>query len=136
MILDDLVFDRTQADVAAKNEKGTYNAADLNRVGEAVRYISGRLLSIGYSVSVNPKTDWAVNDIPRQSQIAAYFADLHALKNIRTLPVIKPDIPSGGRKLSFAGANNIEQYLYNLGAAEESIRANYVYAGDVYGGEV
>lgn len=136
MIIDELVFDRTQADVSAKNEKGTYNESDLNRVGEAVRYISGRLLSLGYSVSVNPKTDWAVNDIPRQSQIAAYFADLHALKGIPTLPDIKPDIPEGGGKLTFAGANNIELYLYNLGQAEESIRANHAYAGEMYTGEV
>ena len=135
MSLDNLIFDRTQGDVAAKNEKGTYNAADLNRVGEAVRDISGRLLSVGYTVSVQPKTDWAVNDVPRQAQIAAYFADLHALKWIPTLPDIKPDIPDGGKKLTFAGANNIEEYLYNLGRAEESIRANYAYAGELYGGE-
>lgn len=131
-----LIYDRTQEDVTAKNEKGTYNASDLNRVGEAVRYLSGRLLSLGYSFSVNPKTNWAVNDIPRQSEIAAYFADLHTLKGIPTLPDIKPDIPAGGGKLTFAGANNIELYLYNLGAAEESVRANFVYAGEMYTGEV
>ena len=43
-----LVTDRTQADVAAGNAKGTYNAADLNRVSAAVKYIAERFASYGY----------------------------------------------------------------------------------------
>lgn len=71
--LDDLVFDRVQADVervktltqkmidgtandAERNEwlsgsmKGSYNASDLNRVGAAVEYLTEALYSMGYNV--------------------------------------------------------------------------------------
>lgn len=44
-----LVTDRTQADVAAGNAKGTYNAADLNRVDAAVSDIAERFASYGYA---------------------------------------------------------------------------------------
>ena len=38
-----LVTDRTQADVTARNQKGTYNASDLNRVGAAMIYVADKL---------------------------------------------------------------------------------------------
>ena len=73
-----LITDRTQADVdyAARLNaagwdgmtedertawtlglKGTYNASDLNRVGNAVNYVAGRLENAGYSAPVDPKID-------------------------------------------------------------------------------
>lgn len=43
-----LITDRTQADVTAKNDKGTYNADDLNRVTAAMKYLDDTLRSYGY----------------------------------------------------------------------------------------
>ena len=45
-----LITDRTQADVQAWNEKGTYNATDLNRVTHAMEYLVERIRSYGYTV--------------------------------------------------------------------------------------
>lgn len=45
-----LVTDRTQADVAAGNAKGTYNAADLNRVAAALEDLVTRFRAAGYAV--------------------------------------------------------------------------------------
>ncbi len=45
-----LVTDRSQADVNARNGKGTYNAEDLNRVLRACAWLAGRLERYGYSV--------------------------------------------------------------------------------------
>ena len=45
-----LVTDRTQADVNAKNDKGTYNYTDLNRVLRACAWLAGRLEQSGYGV--------------------------------------------------------------------------------------
>lgn len=47
---DVLVTDRAQADVSARNEKGTYNAEDLNRVLRACSWLAGKLEGYGYSV--------------------------------------------------------------------------------------
>ncbi len=45
-----LITDRSPADVAARNGKGTYNAEDLNRVLRACSWLAGRLERYGYSV--------------------------------------------------------------------------------------
>ena len=45
-----LVTDRTQADVQAWNDKGTYNPTDLNRVTHAMEYLVERIRSYGYAV--------------------------------------------------------------------------------------
>lgn len=47
---DYLIIDRTQADVLARNEKGVYSAADLNRVTRAFCYVAGCLAAYGYIV--------------------------------------------------------------------------------------
>lgn len=135
-ILFTLVFDRTAADLAAGNPKGRYNAADLNRVGAAVAYLAGRLQAIGYDITISPRTDWAETDIPRRSEMNGYIGDLHAFKAIPTLPTIPPEIPQSAERLTIDGANAIERYLYNLGGAEASIRENYMYAGEIFAGEV
>lgn len=49
---DYLVIDRTRQDVQAQNEKGTYNAADLNRVTRACCYVATRLRAYGYGASL------------------------------------------------------------------------------------
>lgn len=135
-ILCTLVFDRTAADLAPGNPRGRYNAADLNRVGEAVAYLAGLFRALGYVVAVSPKTDWTETDIPRRSEMNGYIGDLHAFKTIPTLPSIPPEIPQSADRMTIDGANAIERYLYNLGTAEASIRENYMYAGEIFAGEV
>lgn len=135
-ILCTLVYDRTAADLAPGNPKGRYNAADLNRVGAAVAYLAARLQAIGYDLAVSPRTDWTETDIPRRSEMNGYIGDLHALKAIPTVPPVPPEIPQSADRLTIDGANAIERYLYNLGGAEASIRENYMYAGEIFAGEV
>ena len=132
--LDDLIFDRTQSDVnrvqsltqkmiagtateAEKAEwlggmKGAYNAADLNRVGSAVEYLTDMLYSMGYNVLTVPKTDWAETDIPAQSQMATYLQNIQNLRDC--LPYVAPDVPETMQNLAFQGANDIEEILYTL----------------------
>lgn len=46
-----LVTDRTQADVEARNDKGTYQAADLNRVTQAMDALANQFSVLGYSTA-------------------------------------------------------------------------------------
>jgi hypothetical protein len=131
-IIDNLVTDRTQADVervkalAAKGfaamtadeqaewlagMKGAYNAADLNRVGTALNYLAGRLASIcGKSIAWTAKTDWAVTDIITASQAAEYRRQIQNIRDALTYPAGTPDAPQLGR-LTYTDANNIERIL-------------------------
>ncbi len=49
-IIDTLITDRTRSDY--------YNITDLNRVGQAMRYVAARLRACGFDVVVTPRTDW------------------------------------------------------------------------------
>ena len=131
-IIDNLVTDRTQADVERVKElaakgfaamtadeqaewlagmKGAYNAADLNRVGTALNYLAGRLGAIcGRSITWTAKTDWAVTDIITASQAAEYRRQIQDIRDALTYPAGTPDAPELGR-LTYTGANDIERIL-------------------------
>lgn len=133
--LDDLIYDRTAADVsrvktitrkliddtateAEKQEwlggtmKGAYNAGDLNRVGAAVEYLTETLYGMGYNVPAVPKDDWSMTDIPNQTQMEQYIRNIQLLRDC--LPYAAPDAPEDADKLTFQEANNIEEILYTL----------------------
>lgn len=141
-----LITDRTQADVdyvkslrdkilagtataeeetefLTANLKGAYNAADLNRVGNAMLVVAKKL-----GVPVNPKTDWAATDIPTPVQLANYITDL---QRVHDAVHGAPDIP-GSAIIDYAGANAIEEMLLYADDYADRInapRANLAYSG-------
>lgn len=172
-VIDTLIFDRTHADVEKLNQiktriltnglgeltdeekaeylsgmKGAYNYTDLNRVGQAVKYLADRLLSlpdeldmyreamgvsddklyrIPYNVSavaVSPKIDWKVSDIPLQSQMETYLKNIRTLKGIFELPDSSPDLPQTLEALDINGANSIEKVLYEVNTKLGEIEKN------------
>lgn len=152
-----LITDRTQADVdrvrqlaqkgfwnmtaAEKTEwlnglKGAYNASDLNRVGAAVAYVAGRLTGYGYVVSVSPRQDWHVTDIPTQESMTAYLADVAALRAALTVAAGTPEVPEDMERLTWQEANNIEQILVDVDELLTRMAAAWFYSGDMYAGEV
>lgn len=144
--LDNLVFDRTQADVSRlkamtqkiisgtataneKNEwlagmKGAYNYADLNRVGDAVDYLTEMLADMGYNVTTVTKTNWIESDIPIQTQIEQHLTNVHNLRNC--LPYVAPDAPNDMQKLTYTEANNIEEILYTLENVLLAMQENFL----------
>lgn len=152
-----LITDRTQADVdrvrqlaqkgfgnmtaAEKTEwlnglKGAYNASDLNRVGAAVAYVARRLKGYGYAVSVSPRQDWQVSDIPTQESMTAYLADVAALRAALTVAADTPEVPEDMERLTWQEANDIEQILVDVDELLTRMAAAWFYSGELYAGEV
>ena len=149
MIIDTLVTDRTQADVdrvltltqkwldntitsAEKTEwnnglKGAYNAADLNRVGQAVAYIANILNSSGRSVNVTAKTNWTYSDVPSATQMRTFLSNLSVLKS--NVNGVNNAVPASMDNLTFETANNIEQLLIDVYNAIIRERADYELCG-------
>lgn len=149
MIIDDLVTDRTQADVdlvaslTAKwldgsistaekatwlaGLKGAYNYTDLNRVGEAVEYVANLLNSSGRSISVTAKQDWTMADIPTVTQMRAFLTDLTLLKS--NVSSVTDRVPDSMDFLTYQTANAIEQLLINVYNAVIYERANWDVCG-------
>lgn len=132
--LSTLVFDRTQADVDARNPKGTYNAADMNRVGEAVAYIRDMFLEYGYAVTVSPRSDWTDFDIPRRSDMAAYLRNVVLLTDIVRFSEKPPVLPQTLDGLTWQTANKIENTLHQLGIVAEKIPALWIQSGQTESG--
>ena len=108
------VFDRTLADVQALNAKGTYNAADLNRVQNAVDEIAALLSSAGIGVNLTPwtKATWSFEDIPTLTDMSVYLGNISKIR--ASIPNTAPALPSSMNYLTYEGANNIERALFEV----------------------
>ena len=120
----------------ASDLKGAYNASDLNRVGAAVAYVAGRLTGYGYAVSVSPRQDWQVADIPTQESMTAYLADVAALRGAIAVMASTPPTPDSANNLTWQEANNIEQILLDVDELLTRMAAAWFYSGDLFAGEV
>lgn len=164
-----LIIDRTQADVdlvtsiarkiiagtASASElsawaaglKGAYNAADLNRVGNACDTVAAYfnamettlaayLAALGVApdalydlpfsgpISVTTKTDWqggTTPDIPTVTQMQQYLANISTLRAVIALPSGTPSVPADMNGLTYQEANAIEQILETVYAAAEEL---------------
>lgn len=135
-IIDTLVTDRTQADVAAGNAKGTYNASDLNRVGAAMNYVADCLRAAGYDPHISPKTDWMETDWPTVSTMTRYVTDLAELRGQFAQAQKTPKVPADMENLTWQEANDIERILQVIDALMTNITAAWFYSGELYSGEV
>ncbi len=120
----------------ASDLKGAYNASDLNRVGAAVAYVAGRLNGYGYAVTVTPKQDWTVSDIPTQESMTSYLADVAALRGAIAVMASTPPTPDSANNLTWQEANNIEQILLDVDELLTRMAAAWFYSGDLYAAEV
>lgn len=139
-----LVTDRTQADVNAGNDKGTYRASDLNRVGAAMNYVADRLKAQGYDPHISPKTDWKDDDWVDPAAQVVYLGDLAELRKQFALYETTPEVPprilataiNSNDGLTYTWANDIEQILMDIDALLTNIAAGWLYSGELYAGEV
>lgn len=139
-----LVTDRTAADVDAGNEKGTYNASDLNRVGAAMNYVADRLRAAGYDPHISPKTDWKDEEWVDPAAQAVYLGDLEELRKQFTMLESTPRVPprmlattiNSGDGLIYGWANDIEQILMDIDDTLTRLQTSMFYSGELYSGEV
>lgn len=116
--------------------KGAYNATDLNRVQEAMEYLAGVFASYGYAVSLQPMPTWSVGEIPNEEQMAAYLANVTALRAVLDMPSTTPAVPTDMALLTYIEANNIEQILTDIDQLLTNAAAAWYYSGDLFSGEV
>lgn len=115
--------------------KATYNASDMNRVGEFILDLASRLKTIaGISVDVSPKTNWAYTDIPSSEQLNRYISDLHELRS--ALKFNTADIPSSISNLTLFGANAIEQMCLDLNAVLINLDASGFFCDELFSDEI
>lgn len=160
-VIETLIYDRTQSDVdrvfTLKNKiltqglssltteelteymvgmKGAYNYTDLNRVGQAISYLIERLKELAvYDTTIVPKTDWAMGNVPTQSQISALLTNLTKLRGKLSLPDDAPTVPTSLDSMTYETANDIEELLAVIDDRINRATAAFAYAGISYCGE-
>lgn len=161
-IIDELITDRTQADVDRQLElnakwdpgtgffngtyeeqqewlagtKGTYRASDLNRVGEAILYIAERLRAAGYAVDVSPVTDWTENSWVTPAYATKLLAELRQLRSKFTQMTSTPQVPADMEHMTVQDANDMEIILADVDRLLGNIMAAWYFSGETYSGEV
>lgn len=145
----DFITDRTQADIDYVKEisaklkagtatteeteawnaglKGAYNYTDLNRVEAATAELAAELC-----LTLNTKTDWTTEDVPTNSDMERYLANIRIIRNAVWEFESTPPLPADMRRLNYVKANNIEKVISDLYAVIASIyRCNELYCGEV-----
>lgn len=112
-----------------------YNASDLNRVGDAVRYLAKRFTDYGYAVAVSPKADWSESDTPTASQMETYRLNIAHLRAVIAIMASTPETPETMRVLNYVKANNIERILQDLDTLITNMEQAWFFSGDLYAGE-
>lgn len=127
-IIDTLITDRTRGDY--------YNITDLNRVGQAMRYVAARLRACGFDVVVTPRTDWVWTDRATPAAAKRYLNNLRKIRKALVLFASTPNVPSGKRPFTAAEANDIEKILIDVEDMVQRTMQCWYFCGDLYAGEV
>lgn len=112
-----------------------YNASDLNRVGDAVRYLAKRFTDYGYAVAVSPKADWSESDTPTTGQMETYRLNIAHLRAAIAVMAATPETPETMRFLDYLKANDIERILQDLNTLITNMEQAWFFSGDLYAGE-
>lgn len=135
-VIDTLIIDRTLADVTQRTAKGTYNAEDLNRVGEAVIYVADHLRAAGYDVAANAKTNWTDAEWMTPTAAKELLAGVSDLRKQFAQVNGTPLVPTSVERMTYAEANNIERILQTIDSLLTNIMTAWYFSGEVYSGEV
>jgi hypothetical protein len=116
--MDDLIYDRTQSDVANLTAKGYYNLSDLARITEWVEFLSDEF-GLGLSA-----TGYSLGDLV---DIAELLANVAAIRAGHTWSWT-PAVPSA-TAWNYVKANNVEQILDDANLWETNRVEGYRYCG-------
>lgn len=153
----ELVTDRNEADLARLKElaakglpgmtaeeltewfedsKGAYNHTDLNRVEAAVEYVRRRFADTGIVLETPVKKDWTSDMYPTRGEMDRYLDNVRKLRNAVAVPETVADVPASMDFLTIGEANDIERILLALDILISNMIQAYLYAGDLFVGEV
>lgn len=116
--------------------KGAYNASDLNRVGRAITYITGRLAPTGIHPRTVGKSDYTETDYNNAKYMDQYYEDIYLIHLSLKPKPDTPPMPLSIRGLYWYEANNIEKILEDVDYLITNMIQGFYYSGDFFAGEV
>lgn len=130
MILDELIYDRTETDLYNDTDKAYIDYHDLNRIETAVQYISQLLNSMGYTNTTNNKLDWDIRDLRTVDQVNRIKNNYTQIKNAFDRFSL-PDFEWA----SITEANQIEYILWDIYMRLKDISRYFIQSGVANAGQ-
>lgn len=147
MIIDELIYDRTNSDLEIPKEcmkknipfpkdnlRYSWDYRALNRTEEAMEYVNEIFKELGYFQNMQFKTDWSNEEITRK-EAERYINNLKTLRDYLKMESTTPLVPNTMNGMSIDKANDIEKILFDINELLEKMTANFRYANDLYCGE-
>lgn len=120
-IVDNLIFDRVQADVDSMTDKAYIDYHDLNRIEDAIKWVSHILNRYGYLNTITEGYIWQPQDRRTESEMERIRNNLAAIRAaFYTLPST-PQTPDRITFTSIYQANFIEKIIYDIGTLVENL---------------
>lgn len=123
-VIDTLIFDRTQSDIANNTDKAYIDYNDLNRIEQAVKYLSDVIDRNNYFNKVNVK-QWTIYDIRTQGDCARIKENYNILKNAYFYKFETPEF----KWEDIEEANRIEEILSIFNNAVVGLEGYFIHSG-------
>lgn len=105
--LNDLIFDRTNADLLNNTDKAYIDYEDLNRIEKACEYLASL-----FDITLETKT-WVMTDYRTASEMERLRKNIQTLKDVYADSEL-PTLPNVISYKSISEANTIEKLLYDI----------------------
>lgn len=158
-VIDTLIFDRTESDLAewrriretimryggisnlpssdrttwSNGMKCCYNAADINRIGEAILYLQTLFEAIDVPVSGTVTTNWTDSQRLTPQDVENILAMVEEIRS--GVSMNSEYTPSDLNPLTLDKMNRIERILYKGEGSYQSVLDNTIYSDEMYCGE-
>ena len=118
-VLDDLITDRTDVDLANDTDRAYISYEDLNRVETACSDLSGL-----FGISIETKV-WQMEDFRTEAEMSRLLSNIKAVRNAFVTKKSTPSTPAAITYTSIYQANDIEQILKDLGDMYDNMVSGY-----------
>lgn len=123
-IIDTLIYDRKQEDLINETDKAYIAYTDLNRIEEAVKYLSNILNTYAYRNITNTKTNWNISELRKQEDCDRIKSNYEVLKNAYAYKFEVPDFNWS----TIEEANNIEKILVEINILIKKMESVFRYS--------
>ena len=126
-VIDTLIFDRKQSDIANDTDKAYISYTDLNRVEEAITYLKQLLAKYGYNSTTQEKK-WLISDFRKNEDMERLKDNIDNLRNAYPY-LVSPVTPNPIKYESIQEANDIEEILYKINEIIINMTQNFIHCG-------
>ena len=126
-VIDTLIFDRKQSDIANDTDKAYISYTDLNRVEEAITYLKQLLANYGYNSTTQEKK-WLITDFRKNEDMERLKDNIDNLRNAYPY-LVSPVTPNPIKYESIQEANDIEEILYKINEIIINMTQNFIHCG-------